>query len=136
MGNITQTAANVASGAGATPAHGTAGETIVAGDVLYLKAADSELYKAINTSAAAAAAVGIALDGGGNGQPITYQGAGVINPGGTVAAGVTYCVSGTAGKIALDSDITSTMFKTVLGVGTTTSLIKMGIIASGVAIAA
>ena len=132
MADITQTAASVAKGTNDQYSIGTAGETVVAGDVLYIKAADSRLWKAVNSSAAAAAAVGVALCGGAAGQPIS----GTVTPGGTVVIGEIYCVSTNAGKFAPDADVTSGMFRTVLGIGKTATTIALDIHISGVAIPA
>ena len=133
MADIVQTPANVAAASGAPTKDGIAGATIVAGDVLYIDATDSNKLKlAIDTSEAAAAAVGVALNGAANGQPIRYQTGGNINPGGTVAVGEVYNVSRNAGKFAPDADVLSTVYRTTLGVGTTTSNVKLGIVVSGV----
>jgi len=136
MADITQTAASVAKGTNDQYSIGTAGETVVAGDVLYIKAADSRLWKAVNSSAAAAAAVGVALCGGAAGQPIAYMISGTVTPGGTVVIGEIYCVSTNAGKFAPDADVTSGMFRTVLGIGKTATTIALDIHISGVAIPA
>ena len=136
MADITQTPANVDAGTGAGYANGTAGETIVAGDMLYIKAADGKLWKAINSAAASAVAVGIALDGGAAGQPITYQTRGGIDVGGTVVVGEIYCVSANAGKLAIEADVTTAKYVTIIGVGTASDNIKMGILVSGVPVPA
>ena len=136
MADITQTAANVAMGSGDQFLTGTAGETIVAGDVVYLKTSDSRLWKATNAAAASAAAVGVALCGGAAGQPITYLHSGTITPGGTVVVGEIYCVSTNAGKFAPDADVTSGMYRTVLGIGKTASTIALDIQVGAVAIPA
>ena len=50
---------------------------------------------------------------------------GTINPGATVAVGQTYVVSATAGGIALESDIGSGVFMSLIGIGISTSQIKL-----------
>lgn len=136
MADITQTPANVAAASGAPTKDGIAGATIVAGDVLYVDATDgNKLKRAVDSALASAAAVGVALNGGANGQPIRYQTGGGINPGGTVAVGETYFVSRNAGKIAPDIDVLTGVFRTALGIGTTTSNIKFGINVGGIAVA-
>lgn len=127
MADITQTAASVAAGTGADidRTTGVAGVTIVAGDVLYKDATDSnKLKKAINTGTASANAVGVALNGGAAGQPIAYHKKGDINPGGTVVVGEVYNVSPNAGKFAPDADILTATYRKVLGVGTSASNIR------------
>jgi len=135
MADISVTAANVVPASGYQFTDGVAGETLTQGQVVYLKAADSRFWKAINSAAATADAVGFVLNGAAAGQPVRVQTGGNINPGGTTAVGVTYCVSGTAGGIALDSDVVSADYKTILGVGTTTSNIAVDINVSGGVIA-
>lgn len=134
MVDISQTAASVAKGTNDLISNGTFGETIVAGDVVYLKAADSRIWKAVNSAAASAAAVGVALCGGAAGQPGTYLSSGTITPGGTVVVGELYCVSTNAGKFAPDADITSGMYRTVLGIGKTATTIALDIQVGAVAI--
>lgn len=135
MADITQTAANVVAVTGAPTKDGIAGVTIVAGGVLYKDSSDGNKLKlAINSTEAAAAAVGVALNGGASGQPIRYQTGGGINPGGTVIVGEVYNVSPQAGKFAPDADVLTADFRTVLGIGTTSSNIKLGIVVGGIAV--
>lgn len=122
MAEITVTAATVALSSGGQIV-GTAGETITAGQALYLKAADSRLWKAqADGTAAEAAAVGIALHGSLAGQPLAYAPHGaLINIGGTTAAGVFYYVGTTAGGVGLAGDLASTNKVCQLGYATATS---------------
>lgn len=136
MADIPQTPANVAAAANTPFRDGTAGATIVAGDVLYKDATDSDKLKpAVNSALASAAAVGVARNGGANGQPIRYQTGGDNNPGGTVVIGETYYVSPQGGKFAPYADVLSSDFRTTLGIGTTTSNIKLAISVGGIALA-
>jgi hypothetical protein len=57
MADLTVTAANVISGAGAKIINGKSGETIVAGKVVYFDSADSKYKLADNNSATAAVRV-------------------------------------------------------------------------------
>lgn len=134
MADITVTAGNVVQGTDAVTGDGTAGETLTAGQVVYRKASDSgKFWKAqCDGTSAEATCVGIALNGGSAGQPIRIQTAGGINPGGTVAVGTVYAVSATAGGIAPITDLTTGHYITTLGVGTTTSNIKLSLLVSGV----
>ena len=135
MADITQTAANVLAATGAPTKDVVWGETIIAGDVVYEDANDGNKYKkAINSAEASAAAKGIALNSGSSGQPGRIQTGGNINPGGTVVVGEIYNVSPQAGKIAPDADVLSADYRTILGIGTTSSNIKLGINVSAIAL--
>lgn len=133
MADYTVTAANVLAGSNATFDYGTAGETITAGMPVYKDSTDGNRYKkAINSSAAAAAVVGISLHAATDEQPLKIQTSGDINMGTTLTVGQVVILSNTAGLFRPDADSTSTWFKTVLGVTTTASNLKLGIVASGV----
>lgn len=112
---------------------GILGGTVAAG-MPVRKQTDGTFIAATDASAAGAAVEGIALSGGAISQPFTYQKSGNINLGATVAAGKVYVLS-TSGAIAPVDDIAGSEFVTVLGVGISTSLVKMGIVQSGVAAA-
>lgn len=111
---------------------GVLGGTVTAG--MPVRKSGGSFIAATDASAAGAAVEGIALSGGASGQPFTYQKSGNINLGATVAAGKVYVLS-TSGAIAPVDDIAGTEFVTVLGVGISTTLVKMGIVVSGVAAA-
>ena len=139
MADITVTAGSVVAGSGAVVIRKTAGATITAGQVVY-KATDGD-YELADADVLASAgsvtdreSVGIALNGASAGQPLSVQISGTINPGATTVVGDIYRVSATAGGIASDQvDVmASGDFKTILGVGMSTSAIKMGINVSGV----
>jgi hypothetical protein len=138
MVDISITAANVLPGTNARRVTGTAGATITQGKAVYLDTTDNKYKLAdANASAATAAAAGIALTSGADGQPIDVQYGGRITIGGTAVAGTTYIVSGTAGGVAPDADGASGWYKTVLGVGISATQIEMpqaGPFVSGVAI--
>jgi len=136
MADLSVTPASVLPYAGAVIQTGRAGETLLAGQALYLKAADGKLWKADDTAAAKAAAVGVALNGGAAGQPISYAQSGGVNPGAVVAIGTIYGVTDTAGGIGAVSELATPDFVTILGVATTVSRIDLAINASGVAIPA
>lgn len=136
MADLTVTPANVLPYSGARIQTGRAGETIAAGQALYLKDADGKLWKADDASAAKAAAVGVALNGGAAGQPISYLEAGGVNPGATVVVGVVYGVTDTPGGIGAISERAVGDYITILGVGVTATRIDVAINASGVAVPA
>lgn len=139
MADITVTAANVAYSSGPT-SDGTAGETITAGECVYLKSSDSRYWKSQSDGTAAeAAAVGIALHASLAGQPLKIAATGsTINIGGTTAV-KTYFVGAAAGGIAPEADVlgASGSYLTRLGYATGTSgaVFKVDIAASGATVA-
>ncbi len=135
MAALSQTAANVVAGTGSVRQAGTFGGTITAGMPLYRDAGDANKLKAARANAAATAVcVGIALNGGANGQPGDYQSSGQVNLGATLAVGETYCVSdAVAGQIVPIGDLGSGDYVTILGVAISTSLLQLDIHVSGVA---
>lgn len=137
MTDLVITAANVVPGTGAKKRTGTAGATITAGQTVYLDSSDNK-YKAYDADSGTAAVrtlAGIALNGASNGQPLTIQYDGNITIGATVAAGVIYVGSDTAGGIMPAADIETGDYVTVIGVGISTTQIKLTFIESGVAAA-
>jgi predicted transcriptional regulator len=136
MADLVVTATSVVAYGGARKQTGVAGEAITAGQAIYKKAADGRLWKADCTSAAKAAAVGVALNGGAAGQPIAYVRSGGLNPGATVAVGTVYGVTDTAGGIGAISERAAADYVTLLGVAVTASRIALALNASGVAIPA
>lgn len=119
MADITVTPANVLVTSG-NKGTGTAGETILAGQCLYLKASDSRLWKAqADGTVEEATSVGISLHGATAGQPVAYAAQdAVINIGGTTAKLTTYCVSAAAGGVAPMADLTSGQRISELGYST------------------
>ena len=137
MADLTITPANVLKGTGATtiPQY-MAGETITAGDAVYLKEADSRWWKTqADGSTAEVVFGGIALHGSLAGQPLVVQNAGEITIGATTAIGILYVVSAAAGKICPSADLVSTNKVTVIGFGKTATVLKMSPILTEVALA-
>lgn len=136
MTDITITAANVVAGENAVKETGTAGETITAGQTVYLASATKRWMKADSNSATAEARTprGIALNGGGSGQPIAVQVKGSITIGGTLTAGVAYYQSDTPGGICPVADVGSGEYATIVGIATSTTVLSIDIQASGVAL--
>ncbi len=110
MADLTVTATNVVWVSGSSPILAVIGETITAGQSVYIKAADSRLWKAqADGTSAEATAVGIALVGGTAGQMGMYAPTGAtINIGATTAKTTTYLVSATAGGVCPQADISTT----------------------------
>ncbi len=122
MADITITPANVLKGASAGYEVGIAGETILAGQVLYLKTADSRLWKAqCDTTDEEAAAIGVALHGATAGQPVSYQTNGAMNIGATTVKTTHYVLSATAGGIAPQADLVGTNRIVFVGYATDTA---------------
>ncbi|HUX02636.1 MAG TPA: hypothetical protein VMY35_16875 [Phycisphaerae bacterium] len=134
MADLIPVAADVLKYDGAQIDTGIAGAAIVAGQVIY-RDSTGVLQLADDTTAIKAAALGIALNGGAVGQPITYAKAGGIDLGCAVVVGVVYGVTDTAGGISDIVDRASGDYVTILGIGVTASRINLAINKSAVAIA-
>ena len=107
---------------------GKCGEAITIGQVVYKKAADNKLWKAIDTSAAAAAAVGIAISSSvAAEQDVSYQKGGTITLGATasITAGAVYVLTDTAGGISLEAERNTGDYMTYIGVGNASNAIVM-----------
>lgn len=133
MADLSITASGVLKSETAQFQYGTFGETIVAGEWLYLHT-DGKLYKADCTTAAKAAVVGVALNGGASGQPAQYLTGNDVTLNG-MTAGVIYCISDTAGKIRPTADIGTGEFVTVVGGAKSATLMSVQIHQLGVAAA-
>lgn len=129
MADLSQTATSVFGYGEQLP--GTLGGSVTAGMPVRRQSGGTWIAST-NASAAGSQVDGIALTGGASGQPFTYQKAGNINLGATLAAGVIYVLSA-SGAISAVNDVASGDYVTVLGIGISTSLMKMGIVVSGVA---
>ncbi len=120
MADLTITAANVLN-TSASVATAPAGESITAGQSIYISANDGKAYKAqADGTAAQADVAGLALNGAGAGQPVQYATDGAINIGATTAKGTVYCVSATAGGICPIADLASGDFVSLVGYATAT----------------
>ena len=144
MADLSITVANVALVAGQqssiqpVSANQLAGATITAGQPVYLSAASTWLLARADTTALASGVGttwGIALHGALTGQPVAVLTAGQITIGATVALGTQYVLSasGTAGKIAPYSDLTTTNLVSVIGVAISTTVIAFAPNATGIA---
>lgn len=137
MADLTITATSVVPGSGAKITEGLAGATITAGQVVYLDSTTST-YKLADCNSATAAVrspAGIALNGAASGQTVGVLERGPITIGATVAVGVPYFLSGTAGGIRPAADNTTGDYVTYLGIGTSTTVIDVKIHESGAAMA-
>ncbi|PDT79961.1 hypothetical protein [Sinorhizobium sp. BJ1] len=139
MADLTITAANVVSGAGAAIEHGTAGATVTAGQIVYLDSTTTGKWQLADADAATAAArgqgkIGVALHGAALNQPLAVQTAGPITIGATVVGGTAYYLSPNPGGIAPLADILTGDYVTLIGIATSTSAIKLDFQYSGVAL--
>lgn len=136
MADISVTASAVAPTSNTVIAQGTAGATITQGQPVYADASDSYKIKpAAHTNAATSTAVGIALNGASAGQPVNYAVSGDVTFNAVLTAATTYVLGSVAGAISPSADLDSssnTRYGTVLGMATSTTNLRVGIIASGV----
>lgn len=137
MADLSITAANVVQYASArVNTSYLIGETITAGQVVYLKAADSRWWKSQcdGTAAESGSGVlrGIALNGGAAGQPAAVQEAGDIVIGATVTVGLEYYLSSTAGGICPIADLSSTNYLHIVGYGVSSTVVRLLMHASGI----
>ena len=136
MAAISITAANVVKGADATVVQtNLAGETVTAGQALYLKESDTRWWLSQSDGTEAEAAVrGVALNGASAGQPLAVQTLGEITIGGTVAVGTFYAVGRTAGAIVPVSDLANPDRVSLVGYGKTAAILVLKPTATGVSI--
>lgn len=136
MADLSLTAASVIAGTGANTENGSLGAAVTAGQVLYKASADGLWYLADNNSATAAIrqATGIALNGGGIGQPVRVLLSGPVTIGATVTAGVAYYLSDTPGGICPVADLASGEYSCLVGIATSTTVIDVRFQYSGVAL--
>lgn len=130
------TATSVVKGSGAIVDNTrVAGETVTAGQAVYIKSTDNKWWLAQNDGTAeesGTGGVGVALNGGAANQTIAVQTAGQVTIGATVVATTVYIVSSTFGGIAPVADIASTQRLTIIGYATTTGILELLCRASGV----
>jgi hypothetical protein len=132
MADVVVTAANVQKDATTRIAQGIFGATVTAGQTVYLDAADGKWKLAdANASAITAALVGVALNGGADGQPGFIAIGGNFNPGFTAVVGTIYVLSATAGGIAPAADLLTGWRTAIVGVGLAANSLGLVNYASG-----
>lgn len=136
MADLTITATSVVKGTGAITASEIAGAAITAGQTLYKDPADNKvkLYDADGASAAIRTFYGIALNGAATNQPVTVLTDGPITIGATTAVGVAYYGSDVPGGICPFADLESGDYPTIIGIGISTTQIRVRPLAAGVVI--
>jgi hypothetical protein len=133
MAALTITAASVVAGSNAIVENGTAGDTITAGQVVYLDTATGryELADCNSATLAVRQARGIALNGAADGQPLRILKSGDITIGATMTVGAAYYLSGTAGAIIPVADLATSDYVVFLGIAKTAAILGVDIQYSG-----
>ncbi|MGQ3299643.1 hypothetical protein [Reyranella sp.] len=135
MADLSITAASVLAGATALVEHGEkAGATLVAGQVVYKDNADFRLKLSDNDSGTPGVrtVLGITLNGGAAGQPVSIVKKGPVTLNAVLTAGVVYGVSSTPGGIAPLADVASGDDVIILGVALSTTVLDLQINDTGV----
>jgi hypothetical protein len=136
MAAITVTASGVSPITGNTQTDvGISNDTITAGMPIYKDVNNSNKLTRCDADASLAAsqAVGISLHAALAGQPIRYAISGDMNFGSGLTANVVYIAGATAGAINPVADLTTGWYLQVLGLAISTSVMRLGLLASGVA---
>ena len=134
MADLSQTAANVALGAGGvTVSVVNVGEAITQGQPLYLKSSDNKYWRCDSDAEESAQAAGIALTPASTNGYVVMATGGTVNLGATLTVGETYCVSTNVGAIAPIGDLTTGDYTTILGAALTTANLDLDLYISGVA---
>jgi len=112
------------------------GESVTAGQVVYLSSSDSKYYKADSDagSATTAAGAGIALCTAATNQYGAILTNGTITIGGTMTQGKAYYVSNTAGGICPESDLGSGDYVSLIGFATSTTVLSVDFKNTGITI--
>jgi len=107
---------------------GTAGVAITAGQLVYLDSATAKYKLAINTSAAAAAVVGVAATTAATDKKIAIVTSGTIESANAYwTAGQTYVLDQVAGQMQNAADVITADLVSVIGVASTTQIFKLSI---------
>lgn len=136
MADLTITAANVkVKGSTTTVQLVQVGETVTQGQSGYLKSSDSKYWKAdADLSAEAAAATGIFMTPAATDGYALIATGGPIDIGATLTQGEIYVVSGTAGGVCPEADLSSAERVTIVGVAADASTLNLNFLATGIAI--
>lgn len=133
MADISITAANVLAVSGAQTTQGFALAAVTAGQVVYRDATTQKFGLADSDGAAATKVpVGIALNTAGTDQPLSVLTYGSITIGGTMTAGIAYYLSDNPGGICPVGDLETGDTATLIGIATSTAILKVDINPSGV----
>lgn len=132
MADLAITAANVVRGANSVTTSGIAGQTITAGQVVYLSGTTNQYLLAQANASTTSSVSGIALNSASDNQPLQVLTGGDYICGGTPVVGGTYNLGAdNAGAIAPVADIGSGSYVTFLGIATSDTNIFVQILNSG-----
>ncbi len=133
MADLSITAANVKAGGAATRVQLIqAGESITQGQPAYL-ASDGKYYQTdANDTSVKAQVKGIAITPASTDGYFLLAVDGLVNLGATLAVGQIYVCSATKGGIAPYADLTTNDYVSIVGVATTTALLDINLLVSGV----
>lgn len=136
MVDIVITVASVVAGGSALTDTGTAGAAVTAGQAVYLEGSTWTYKLADNNSATAEARTptGVALNGAAANQPLKIVKSGPVTIGATLTAGVAYYLSDAPGGICPVADLLTGEYPCIIGIATSTTVLNVGIQASGVAL--
>lgn len=130
MADLSITVANVKPTSDTQKRSGTAGTAITIGQSVYYDASTKKWLKADADATVPDDAVGISLVTCNTDQPIWVATGGNLTMGSILTAGQVYAVSGNAGGICPYADLTTGQFTTLLGVATSTTNLKLSVVAS------
>jgi hypothetical protein len=136
MTALSLTASAIVAGSNATRDAGIAGETVAAGQPIYLSSTTNKWMLADTNSATAEARVakGIALNSASLNQPVAVIKDGDLTVGAVLTKGVGYYLGGTAGTIVPVADLTTGDYTCFLGIAKSTSVLAVKIQNAGVAL--
>lgn len=126
--------ANVVAGANAQRANGTAGATILAGQLIYKDPVSTKYLLADNNALDPNAhdPAGVALHGASLNQPITLQTAGDITIGAALTAGGDYFASANPGGICPRADVVAGSSVCLIGLAKSTAVLTIDVQFPGV----
>lgn len=126
---ITTTGVKKADSNGKTESY-IAAETITAGQAVYINSNGKAALADANGAQQTGKVKGIALNGGAIDQPIQVLTQGNLTANG-FTKGISYFLSGTAGGLCPEADVTAGMYKTLIGIATSTTNLYVDPVASG-----
>jgi len=134
MTDLVITPANVVAGSNAMRADGTAGVTLLAGQLIVKDATTKKYVLADNNAVDVTLRkpAGIALHGASPSQPIAFLTSGDITIGAAVVAGTDYFLSGAPGGICPRADVISGMNVVLVGLAKSATVIAVDIQVPGV----
>lgn len=135
MADLSINSALVVGGTNSTRDTGTAGETITAGQPIYLDATTNKWMKSDNNGTGTRTVHGISLNGASLNQPVSIHKSGDITIGATLVAGTDYWLSGTAGGICPRADLAAGMDTIQIGIAKSTTVLSVDIQDPGVTLA-